>query len=139
MNAASDGYSSTYLSNGKVKILENDPTHIRGLFYFDCKSLLSGDLKKITKGYFNIKVAILQRIEYFTGIRIQPSRCGLRARSFIQVRFSFDISSLAYRVHYRRPIFNPFQYRNYNDFELASIKSSNNKDYHSLSNGINPI
>ncbi|MBK8684680.1 MAG: hypothetical protein IPN26_06630 [Bacteroidetes bacterium] len=55
VNAASDGYSSTYLSNGKVKILENDPTHIRGLFYFDCKSLLSGDLKKITKGYFNIK------------------------------------------------------------------------------------
>jgi len=55
VNSASDGYSSTYLSNGKVKILENDPSHIRGLFYFDCKSLLSGDLKKITKGYFNIK------------------------------------------------------------------------------------
>lgn len=55
VNTASDPYSSAFTAVGKIKILENDAAHIRGLFYFDCKSPLSGDYKKITKGYFNIK------------------------------------------------------------------------------------
>lgn len=48
-----DIYSSSFGGNGSVKILENDATHIKGLFYGQCKNM-SGTAKSITDGYFNI-------------------------------------------------------------------------------------
>lgn len=49
-----DIYASSFGGNGSIKILENDATHIKGLFYGQCKNM-SGAAKSITDGYFNIK------------------------------------------------------------------------------------
>ena len=48
-----DVYSSSFGGNGSVKILENDATHIKGLFSGQCKNM-SGAVKNISEGYFNI-------------------------------------------------------------------------------------
>ncbi len=48
-----DVYSSALGGGGAVKVLENDATHIKGLFYFSGKSP-SGVTKTITEGYFNV-------------------------------------------------------------------------------------
>jgi len=47
-------FPSVEATDGKLKVLENDGTHIKGLFYFNGKSLITGGTLKITKGYFNI-------------------------------------------------------------------------------------
>lgn len=49
---ASETYASNFVG-GRVKILEIDATHIKGLFYFTGKSAISGQSKDITYGYFN--------------------------------------------------------------------------------------
>ncbi|MBS1588175.1 MAG: hypothetical protein JST52_01045 [Bacteroidetes bacterium] len=47
-------FLSTGAQLGEVKILENDNTHIKGLFYFLARSPKSGDYINIQKGYFNV-------------------------------------------------------------------------------------
>lgn len=47
-------YSTGLGGSGAVKLLENDATHIKGLFYFTGKSS-TGSSKTISEGYFNIK------------------------------------------------------------------------------------
>jgi hypothetical protein len=53
MSDPNDLYASTLANLGAVKILENDATHIKGLFYFLAKSE-TGIYLNVQKGYFNI-------------------------------------------------------------------------------------
>lgn len=50
-----DMYSSVTGGSGSIKVLENDATHIKGLFYGTVKSLNGGKTKTVTEGYFNVK------------------------------------------------------------------------------------
>jgi hypothetical protein len=47
-------YASTLTQQGQIKILENDNTHIKGLFFFMGKSPATGLWINIGKGYFNV-------------------------------------------------------------------------------------
>lgn len=55
-NASGDSYDTFSSSVGKVKILENDATHCKALFYFDAKNqdITKSDKLTITEGFFNI-------------------------------------------------------------------------------------
>jgi hypothetical protein len=46
--------STTIGSKGQCKILENDATHIKGLFYFETVAPVSGTVLNVSKGYFNV-------------------------------------------------------------------------------------
>lgn len=46
-------YSSSTGGSGSIKVLENDATHIKGLFQATVKSM-TGKTKTITEGYFNV-------------------------------------------------------------------------------------
>ena len=52
--ASGEVFSSTIGTNGECKIIENDATHIKGLFYFETSGPISGSKIKIQKGYFKI-------------------------------------------------------------------------------------
>ncbi len=41
-------------TDNRVKILENDATHIKGYFFFSTFNSITGTTNKVTKGYFNI-------------------------------------------------------------------------------------
>jgi len=47
-------YASTSAPFGAVKILENDATHMKGLFYFLARAPRTGQYINIQKGYFNV-------------------------------------------------------------------------------------
>lgn len=51
-NDANNVYASNFVG-GKMKILEIDASHIKGLFYFTGMNPFSGLKKNITYGYFN--------------------------------------------------------------------------------------
>jgi len=50
-----DSYTSVMGGSGAIKVLENDATHVKGLFYATVKSMTGGsNAKTITEGYFNV-------------------------------------------------------------------------------------
>lgn len=55
MESVADIYSTSVPGGGgSVKVIENDATHIKGLFVATCKSAATGTLRVIGEGYFNV-------------------------------------------------------------------------------------
>jgi hypothetical protein len=52
--AASRSYNSSASGNGQIKILENDASHIKGLFFTLAQDPFTSFYVNITRGYFNV-------------------------------------------------------------------------------------
>jgi hypothetical protein len=49
-----DIFNTVFGGSGAIKIIENDATHVKGLFYFSAKNA-GRTTKNVTEGYFNIR------------------------------------------------------------------------------------